>query len=133
MFYKLIYPAVLKLEKRLSQIRIRPLRRYLKAKKFEAKKTEQLESHYQVTFNIPALKIRQNNLLGFFIDVPKKYTDNLPAQFRLRQGLAQSSRYSTTALEEIVQEIAHVESETALLERRLFEELVHMVLVHQAI
>ncbi len=86
-----------------------------------------LETTYRQETGIETLKIRNNNLIGFYIDVPSRHQHKVPSHFELRQGLAQSSRYVTPDLLAMVNQLEGVQEEASRRELSLFEALVSRV------
>ncbi|MDH5748066.1 MAG: DNA mismatch repair protein MutS [Rhodospirillales bacterium] len=87
-----------------------------------------LQSRYVTETGIAPLKIRHNNVLGYFIEVPLKQADKMPLNadgpFIHRQTLAGVMRYSTVELGELESRIAKAGAQTLALELKLFEDLV---------
>lgn len=95
----------------------------------------ELEARYQTETKIPQLKIKFNNMLGYYVEVPARFVDDLEGgnfkeMFHRRQGLANATRYTTDRLANIAREIETATSDAKLLESRLFHELVRNVLEH---
>ncbi len=72
---------------------------------------------------IKNLRIVFNKRTGYFIEVTKSYLDKVPEEFIRKQTLTNSERYMTSALEEIEEMIATGQSETAVREYEIFEEI----------
>ena len=82
-----------------------------------------LEERYRRETGIGSLKIRHNNLLGYFIEVTATHAARVPAGFVQRQGMAGATRYSTAELAELESRIASAAERALALELELFEEL----------
>lgn len=94
-----------------------------------------MEANYQNITGISQLKIKFNNMLGYYVEIPARFVDDLEGgdynlTFHRRQGLANATRYTTDELAGIAQEIEAATNSAKLLETRLFGELVEMVLTH---
>jgi DNA mismatch repair protein MutS len=87
-----------------------------------------LEERYRGETDISSLKIRHNNLLGYFIEVTAMHAGKVPASFVQRQGMAGATRYSTAELAELASRIASAAERALALELLLFEELRQAVL-----
>jgi DNA mismatch repair protein MutS len=90
-----------------------------------------LQNRYVDETKIPSLKIRHNNVLGYYIEVPAGQAAKVPAEpdgpFIHRQTMASAVRYTTVELGELESRISKA-AETALaLELALFDELVGFV------
>ena len=86
-----------------------------------------LEARYRDQTGIPALKIRHNGVLGFFIEVPAKHADALMAPdggFTHRQTMAGAVRFNALALHEEASRIAEAGGHALAAEEAHFEDLV---------
>ncbi len=77
---------------------------------------------------IPSLKIKQNNVLGYFIEVTQIHEKKVPPHFIHRQGLVGSLRYSTPELNDIARNITEAGEKALQLELMVFEELRSKIL-----
>jgi DNA mismatch repair protein MutS len=87
-----------------------------------------LQVRYAETTGIRALKIRHNNVLGYFVDVSAQHGDKLltaplNATFIHRQTLAGQVRFSTTELGELEAKIANAADRALALELEIFDRL----------
>jgi DNA mismatch repair protein MutS len=82
-----------------------------------------LEERQRTETGIGPLKIRHNNLLGYFIEVPAAHAARVPPTFVQRQGMAGAVRYATAELTELESRIASAADRALALELALFEEL----------
>lgn len=87
-----------------------------------------LQSRYAEETGIATLKIRHNNVLGYYIEVTPTHAAKMPsgpeAVFIHRQTLASAVRYSTVELSDLQQEIASAADKAQAIELKLFEDLV---------
>jgi len=88
-----------------------------------------LQNRYQKETGIASLKIRRNNVLGYYVEVPAGQVAKMPSEpFIHRQTLASAVRYGSVELGELEQRIARA-ADTALgLELEMFEALTQAVL-----
>ena len=86
-----------------------------------------LEARYREETAIQPLKIRHNNVLGYFLEVPAAHASKLSDDYIHRQTLASVMRFSTVELSELAREIGDAADRALALEMRLFEELVDQV------
>ncbi len=91
-----------------------------------------LQVRYAETTGIRTLKIRHNNVLGYFVDVTAQHgekllTAPLNASFIHRQTLAGQVRFSTTELGELEAKIANAADRALALELEIFERLAAAV------
>ena len=87
-----------------------------------------LQSRYAEETGIGNLKIRHNNVLGYYIEVTPTHASKMPsgpeAPFIHRQTLASAVRYSTVELADLQQEIASAADKAQAIELTLFDDLV---------
>lgn len=92
-----------------------------------------LQEHYKELSDIPTLKIKYNNVLGYFIEVTSQHADKLMTQdgkpkddniFIHRQTLANNVRFTTVELTELEQKITSASDKALALELELFNDLV---------
>ena len=82
-----------------------------------------LEERYRAAHAIPSLKIRFNNLVGWFVEVTTAQRDKLPAGFVQRQSMAGATRFTTAELGELEGRLAAAAGEALRLEQELFDAL----------
>ena len=91
-----------------------------------------LQARYAEETGVRALKIRHNNVLGYFIEVTAQHGDKLmapPANARFihRQTLAGQVRFTTTELADLASKIASAADRALGLELDIFERLAARV------
>jgi DNA mismatch repair protein MutS len=91
-----------------------------------------LQVRYVETTGIRALKIRHNNVLGYFVDVPAQHGEKLMsapfnASFIHRQTTAGQVRFTTTELGELESKIATAAERALALELEIFERMASAV------
>ncbi len=91
-----------------------------------------LQVRYAETTGVRALKIRHNNVLGYFVDVTSQHgeklmTAPLNATFIHRQTLAGQVRFTTTELGELEAKIASAADRALALELETFDRLAQAV------
>ncbi len=92
-----------------------------------------MQLEYAEQTGIKSLKIKHNNMLGFFIEVTANNADPLisdegKAKYIHRQTLASAMRFTTTELAEIETKIANAAGKAQQIELELFSILVSSVL-----
>jgi DNA mismatch repair protein MutS len=87
----------------------------------------ELEAKYREATGIPNLRIKSNNVAGYFIEVSKSHTKKVPAEFVRRQTLVNSERYQSPELTEFEKEVVSAKDKLYKLEREIFDALVIMV------
>ncbi|MBT5047005.1 MAG: DNA mismatch repair protein MutS [Rhodospirillaceae bacterium] len=87
-----------------------------------------LQSDYAAKTDIGSLKIRHNNVLGYFIEVTPTNADKVPTEpeggFIHRQTLASAVRFTTVELGELEGRISRAADKALALELELFADLV---------
>jgi len=96
-----------------------------------------LQAKYAEQTGIRALKVRHNNVLGYFVEVTAQHGDKLltaplNATFIHRQTLAGQVRFTTTELGELEAKIASAADRALGLELEIFERLVASVIAQSA-
>src|SRR5580700_227349 len=91
-----------------------------------------LQVRYAETTGVKSLKIRHNNVLGYFVDVTAQHgekllTAPLNGTFIHRQTLAGQVRFSTTELGELEAKIANAADRALALELEIFDALAARV------
>ena len=88
-----------------------------------------LEAEYAAETAISGLRIKHNNVLGFFIEVNAKHGETLmrpplAANFIHRQTMANAMRFSTTQLNELEAKISRADGEALAREMDIFNRFV---------
>ncbi len=96
-----------------------------------------LQSRYSEETGVRGLKIRHNNVLGYFVEVTAQHgekllTAPLNARFIHRQTLAGQVRFTTTELGELEAKIASAAERALGLELEIFERLATSVIAQTA-
>jgi DNA mismatch repair protein MutS len=83
----------------------------------------QLEARYRKETGIGALKIRHNNVLGYFVEVTPIHAEKLGEPFIHRQTLAGAVRFSTVELADLARSISEAADKALAMELQLFGDL----------
>lgn len=83
-----------------------------------------LEMRYKEETGIPKLKIKSNNVAGYFIEITKSYSKQVPEHFNRRQTLVNSERYITEELAGFEKEVLSSKEKLERLEREIFKGIV---------
>lgn len=95
-----------------------------------------LQLQYADETGIKSLKIKHNNVLGYFIEVtagnagPMTDTPEAKARFIHRQTMANAMRFTTTELADLESRIANAADRALTIELEAFDRLTAMVLSH---
>ncbi len=84
----------------------------------------ELREKYRNETRINNLKVGENNLIGFFIEVTSQHLPKVPDYFIHRQTMSGAARYTTPELREIENRIINAKGQALGLELELFAGLV---------
>lgn len=91
---------------------------------------EQLEIRERERTGIATLKVSYNKVHGFYIDVTRANAHLVPADYVRRQTLKNNERYLIPELKEYEEKVLTAQSRALALEKRLYEELLDLLLPH---
>jgi len=83
-----------------------------------------LETAERERTHIPSLKVRYNQIFGYYLEVTKTHLERVPADFERKQTLVGAERFTTPALKELERKILGAEASLRELEMQLFARLV---------
>ena len=92
----------------------------------------QLQQDERKRTGIDSLKIKFNNVFGYFIEVTTRHLDKVPDDYTRKQTMANAERYITPALKEMENKVLGAEERSKQLEYELFLELRKEVITHLA-
>jgi DNA mismatch repair protein MutS len=87
----------------------------------------EMENRLKDETGIQKLRIKSNNVAGFFIEVSKGAATKVPEYFDRRQTLVNAERYSTPELEQLEKETITAKEKLEKLEREIFKDLINDV------
>jgi len=92
-----------------------------------------LQARYADETGIKVIKVKHNNVLGYFVEVPASQGNKLMAEplnqtFIHRQTLANAVRFNTSELSELQGKITHASDAALAIEQRIFDQLREMIL-----
>ncbi|MBP7670046.1 MAG: DNA mismatch repair protein MutS [Ferrovibrio sp.] len=87
-----------------------------------------LQDRYANETGVAGLKIRHNNVLGYYIEITPRYAEKMGPQFIHRQTMANAVRYSTPELGELESRISQAADRALALELEVFDGLVRRCL-----
>ncbi|MCA1591849.1 MAG: DNA mismatch repair protein MutS [Acidobacteria bacterium] len=82
-----------------------------------------IETRERARSGIATLRVRYNNVFGYFIEVSKASASRVPAEYERRQTLANAERYTTPELKEWEQKVLGADGHMLEIETRLFGEI----------
>jgi DNA mismatch repair protein MutS len=83
----------------------------------------ELEVREKQKTEISTLKVRFNKVFGYYIEVPKSRSDDVPAHYVRKQTLVNAERYITDELKSFEMKVLGAEDQQAALEYELFNEI----------
>jgi len=91
-----------------------------------------LETSERERTGIASLKVRYNNVFGYYIEVTRTHLGRVPDDYERKQTLAGAERFTTPALKELERKILSAESGLKELELQLFTRLLRDLQAHSA-
>jgi len=88
----------------------------------------ELETREREATGIPSLKVRYNNVFGYYLELTKTHAAKAPPHYRRKQTLANAERYTTPELEGLEDRVLSAHSRRSELEYELFAQLRESVL-----
>jgi len=82
-----------------------------------------LETREKEATGINALKVRYNKVFGYFIEVPKARSEDVPLHYVRKQTLVNAERYITDELKTFESKVLGAEDQRAVLEYEIFNEI----------
>jgi len=120
-------PAVLK-EGGLIKKGFDPALDRLRSVSHEGKKwIAELESKERLRTGISSLKIRYNNVFGYYIEVTKPNLSAVPSHYMRKQTLVNAERFITQELQEYETQVLNAEEEKDALEYQIFLQVLSRV------
>jgi DNA mismatch repair protein MutS len=83
----------------------------------------QIEVRERARTGIASLKVRFNNVFGYYIEISKANRDLAPSDYERKQTLVNAERFTTPELKELEGKILEAEEKMLTLEREIFEGL----------
>jgi DNA mismatch repair protein MutS len=88
-----------------------------------------IETRERARTSITSLKVKFNNVFGYFIEVSKANMKNVPGDYERRQTLTNAERYTTPELKEYEAKVLGAEERIAEIEQELFTEIRQAVAI----
>ena len=89
-----------------------------------------IQSREQERTGIKSLKVKYNNVFGYYIEVSKSNLALVPEDYTRKQTLVNAERFITPELKELESKILGAEEKSKALELELFQQLRTMALQH---
>jgi len=92
----------------------------------------QIEARERGRTGIQSLKVRFNNVFGYYIEISKANLQHAPSDYERKQTLVNAERFTTPELKELESKILEAEEKMLTLERQIFQELRSFAANHAA-
>ena len=92
----------------------------------------QIEQRERTRTNITSLKVRFNNVFGYYIEISKANMHLAPPDYERKQTLVNAERFTTPELKELEVKILEAEEKMLAIEREIFETLRALAASHAA-
>ncbi len=86
-----------------------------------------LEARERQRTAIPSLKVRYNQVFGYYLEVTKAHLERVPPDYERKQTLVGAERFTTAELKELERKILSAESGLRELEAELFVKLLRSI------
>jgi DNA mismatch repair protein MutS len=83
----------------------------------------EIEVRERARTGIQSLKVRFNNVFGYYIEISKANLQHAPADYERKQTLVNAERFTTPELKELESKVLDAEDKMLTLEREIFQEL----------
>lgn len=83
-----------------------------------------MEEREKATTGIATLKVGFNSVSGYFIEVPRSQSENVPDTYHRKQTLKNNERYTTQELRELEEKTLSAQERSLQLEKELYDELL---------
>ncbi len=90
----------------------------------------QIEQRERTRTNITSLKVRFNNIFGYYIEISKSNLHLAPPDYERKQTLVNAERFTTPELKVLEAKILEAEEKILALEREIFEQLRTLAASH---
>ncbi|HTC32917.1 MAG TPA: DNA mismatch repair protein MutS [Bryobacteraceae bacterium] len=90
----------------------------------------EIELRERARTGIQSLKVRFNNVFGYYIEISKANLQHAPSDYERKQTLVNAERFTTPELKELESKILDAEEKMLTLEREIFQELRQFAAEH---
>ncbi len=84
---------------------------------------QEMEAKEKDQTGIPSLKIRYNNVFGYYIEVTNTHKDKVPSRYQRKQTLSTAERFVTEELLDLERKVITAQTKRFELESEIFENL----------
>ncbi len=83
-----------------------------------------LQARYREETGVTTLKVRHNNILGYFVEITATHAGKMGDSFIHRQTMANAMRYTTVGLGELEERVSQAADKALAIELALYDDLV---------
>ena len=91
---------------------------------------DELEKRERESTGISTLKVGYNRVHGYFIEISRNQSENVPEHYVRRQTLKGAERYIIAELKEHEEKVLSSQGKALALEKKLYEQLIDLLLPH---
>lgn len=89
---------------------------------------ETLQEQYRNQIACSTLRIKENGVIGYFIELSRVYLDKVPKSFHIRQTLVNAIRCTTDDLKDLESKILSADQNVVEIEAQIFQDLCDQIL-----
>nr|MDO8110662.1 DNA mismatch repair protein MutS [Candidatus Sigynarchaeota archaeon] len=89
---------------------------------------EKFQEEMRAKYHLTTLRVKNNNVFGYFIEVSKSYLDKVPESWTRKQTLVSAERFTTPELKEMEEKIVSAEGKIFEIERKIFTDMKERVI-----
>ena len=93
-------------------------------KKHGAERVAELEVELRAQTGATSLRVKYNNVFGYYIEVTKTHLAKVPKEWRRKQTVAGAERYTNDGLDDLADKIEHAEERALELEAEIWKGLL---------
>ncbi len=86
-----------------------------------------MESREKENTGITTLRIKYNRVHGYYIEIPRSQSDNVPDTYTRKQTLKNAERFFTTELKEFEDTVLSAKERSLAFEKKLYDELLNAI------
>ncbi len=95
-----------------------------------AEEVIKLENRYKQETGVSTLRIKYNNVQGYFVEISKAQASKAPSYFERKQTLTNAERFTTEELDQFEKEVLAAKEKLGSLEKKIFDELVEQCMMN---
>lgn len=89
---------------------------------------EEIEERERKRTGINTLKVRRNNVQGFYIEVTRAQSDRVPADYIRKQTLKNNERYITAELKALEEKTVSAKARALQIEKEIYDQLLEQLI-----